>query len=104
MVGNVTKWKHVFDAPEQKLDDQLAQYGVNPHHDCHRRCEQSSWTSITEAICKKKCDMGWYDHVFSPSQSRESTLKLELTDIANNLLDENAKLSLIVDEIQSISI
>lgn len=90
--------------PRSILDPSFEWKGVNPHHDCHRRCEQSSWTNITEAICKKKCDAGWYDHVFSPSNSQEPTLKVELTKIANNLLDESAKLSLIADETQLMSI
>lgn len=48
--------------------------------------------------------MGWYDHVFSPSSSQESKLEMELTKIANNLLDESTKLSMIVDELQLMSI
>ncbi|WP_264736122.1 MULTISPECIES: hypothetical protein [unclassified Wolbachia] len=71
--------------------------GVNPHHDCHRACERDSWTSVTEALCKHKCDL----FVRSPSHSQTPTLSEKLAASANNLLDESLKLSSMADEIHA---
>lgn len=70
MMGNVTKWKHVFNAPEQKLTSSTLN-AWDGRHWCHRNCEDihkdSDIFGLAMSICKAKCN-SMYDAPEHPSQ------------------------------------